>query len=577
MVGVVHRSFFESLESLGKADRARAREAIDKLQTQPEANGLRWHTVSNGFVSLSPTMDLRIIAQRDGARIMLLYVAHHDDAYAWASRHRLVADPISGALELFHVVDRTAPDQGDVSSNPIEGYGVKLSHRLIESGIPQAIAQEFVVCNDDNDMLVRLQPMSPEWQDVILRVACGESVSLDEVPHGSSLVRPLSKDEWLSRSLELPINAWRCSLHPSQRAAVDDSSSRLVAITGGPGTGKTVVIAHRAAEIGRRLGGDDVVVVFGLALGLVSYLKDMLRELWPDEPAAVRRVWVMPCDNVIDRPANAHLLSSPSNSISVGIDGCHCYLESYGRRRRVAAILVDESHDCPSWFLTFLRRVISETSCAYVTLALDPNQSIFGFNNRLPLQDLVTDAKLYQLPYSFRMTRQLVDHAFSVLTRYAPEYTDYLDLEDGLRLPVAILTGPKVRYVQASGTDALVARTEEALRDMSTRYPDESSLAVIHLQYASGHFRRRGRVDPVQEALKASAVISRHYRFAFWTKGLEYYAGVVVCPDNFLTRDLGRDQLLRLNTMFVALTRFRDELTIVYDPACPAVKYLNAH
>jgi hypothetical protein len=172
------------------------------------------------------------------------------------------------------------------------------------------------------------------------------------------------------------------------------------------------------------------------------------------------------------------------------------------------------------------------------------------------------------------MTRQLLEHAFSVLSLYAPEYADQLDLGDGLRVPVAALTGPKVRYVAAAGTDDLVAKAEDAVRDIRTRYPDDKSLAVIHLQYASSHFKRRGRVDPIQVALQASTVIGKHYQFAFWTQGLEYYAGVVVCPENFMSRDLGRDLLLRLNTMFVALTRFRDELTVVYDRACPAAKYL---
>ena len=149
-----------------------------------------------------------------------------------------------------------------------------------------------------------------------------------------------------------------------------------------------------------------------------------------------------------------------------------------------------------------------------------------------------------------------------------------LDATAVFQNPMPDFTGPKVRYVAATGTDDLVAKAEEAVRDISTRYPDEKSLAVVHLQYAPSHFKRRGRVDPVQVALRASAVIGKHYQFAFWTKGLEYYAGVVVCPGNFMPQDLGRDLLLRLNTMFVALTRFRDELTVVYDRSCPAAKYL---
>ena len=49
---------------------------------------------------------------------------------------------------------------------------------------------------------------------------------------------------------------------------------------------------------------------------------------------------------------------------------------------------------------------------------------------------------------------------------------------------------------------------------------------------------------------------------------------MVVCPANFMARELGKDNLLRLNTLFVALTRFRQEMVVVYQCDAPVVPYL---
>jgi superfamily I DNA/RNA helicase len=61
----------------------------------------------------------------------------------------------------------------------------------------------------------------------------------------------------LMELLERPFDAWRIFLHPSQRrVAYRPSHSGPVRVTGGPGTGKTVVALHRAAHLAARLPAD---------------------------------------------------------------------------------------------------------------------------------------------------------------------------------------------------------------------------------------------------------------------------------------------------------------------------------
>ena len=81
-------SFLESLASLDAADVKRAVNFVDKLVRVPEAASLRpriVHDAADRSVrSFKVTHDLRAIAHVTGDEIVLLHVARHDPAYAWA-------------------------------------------------------------------------------------------------------------------------------------------------------------------------------------------------------------------------------------------------------------------------------------------------------------------------------------------------------------------------------------------------------------------------------------------------------------------------------------------------------------
>ena len=63
----------------------------------------------------------------------------------------------------------------------------------------------------------------------------------------------VSGQEELQLILAHPFAAWRTFLHPSQREiAYRPSYSGPAQVTGGPGTGKTVTVLHRAAFLAAR-------------------------------------------------------------------------------------------------------------------------------------------------------------------------------------------------------------------------------------------------------------------------------------------------------------------------------------
>jgi hypothetical protein len=110
------------------------------------------------------------------------------------------------------------------------------------------------------------------------------------------------------------------------------------------------------------------------------------------------------------------------------------------------------------------------------------------------------------------------------------------------------------------------------LSDLRSRYKSES-LAVIYGQYFNPSFKGPSKEE---EALRTHPEVGKAYRFASITKGREYFAGVLYVSSTFLSkRTTEQADRLRLNTLYVALTRFRDEVTVIYVSGCPVAGLLE--
>ena len=86
----------------------------------------------------------------------------------------------------------------------------------------------------------------------------------------------LETDEDLRRAIEgLTFAQWQLFLHPQQRALVDRRANGPMRISGGAGTGKTVVTVHRAAALAERdaEAGDEVRIL------LTTYTRNLADDL----------------------------------------------------------------------------------------------------------------------------------------------------------------------------------------------------------------------------------------------------------------------------------------------------------
>lgn len=91
--------------------------------------------------------------------------------------------------------------------------------------------------------------------------------------------------EWLLRGVA--VEDWRVFLHPAQRGLVELDTKGPARVTGGAGTGKTVVLLHRAAVLARRNPGARIVLTT-FTRNLADKMSEDLHRLDPSLPRAKR-------------------------------------------------------------------------------------------------------------------------------------------------------------------------------------------------------------------------------------------------------------------------------------------------
>ena len=221
-----------------------------------------------------------VLAPDGGDTYCLITVLPHDEADAFATSHRFSVNQALGVLE---VRDEDAIRQLQPSLDTVtDPDGQRLFADVSDADLTRLGVDAQVVATvrrlaSEAD-LETLQTVLPDAQYAALRaLACGMTVdeAWDEVAQllpgdtppeqvdtgdlAFAMARTpgqitfVSGQEELQLILSHPFAAWRTFLHPSQRKiAYRPSYSGPAQVTGGPGTGKTVTVLHRAAYLAAR-------------------------------------------------------------------------------------------------------------------------------------------------------------------------------------------------------------------------------------------------------------------------------------------------------------------------------------
>ncbi|MCH8242746.1 MAG: UvrD-helicase domain-containing protein, partial [Planctomycetes bacterium] len=304
-------TFTDSLAKLtGQEQKAVKTTAFD-LQLDPSNPGLRFHKLDRAkdpkFWSVRVSADIRLIVHKTAASLLLAYVGHHDAAYKWAERRKIVRHPKTGAAQLVEVretveeirVHRPVEVAAPVPEKPLLFANVA-DDDLLGYGVPSEWLDDVKKATEDTlfDLADHLpQEASEALLDlatgVTPQVAAAPPVDADPFSHPDAQrrFRILTNVEELERALEFPWEKWTVFLHPAQRRYVERAYNGPARISGSAGTGKTIVALHRAVFLARKHEQAHILLTT-FSKTLANALKTKLDRLIGNEPGIGDRIHV---------------------------------------------------------------------------------------------------------------------------------------------------------------------------------------------------------------------------------------------------------------------------------------------
>lgn len=253
---------------------------------------------------------------------VLLYVAHHDEAYRWAENRKLAINPVTGAMQMVVVqqVSETEPagapaapaaptppaspgaaSEAAPARAPEPLFAALGDRELLSLGVPEDLLPAVRGLTSEPQLDALQSRLPVEAYEGLFLVAAGDSVSqvlmaretrvdrvVDTADFATALATPESQarfvivdnDEAMLAIMNAPLAQWRVFLHPTQRKLATGDRSGPVRILGGAGTGKTVLAMHRAKWLAENRASDGKKVLFTtFTKNLASDIEQNLRTL----------------------------------------------------------------------------------------------------------------------------------------------------------------------------------------------------------------------------------------------------------------------------------------------------------
>lgn len=293
-----------------------------QFQADPRSTGINYENIQGAkdpnLKSVRLDRDWRgIVFKPDtGDVYVLLFVAHHDDAYRWAENRKLTINPVTGAMQLItleQVVEQTSAPQSPSAeaTQPTDLpplFGALSDTDLMSLGVPEELLPTVRSLRSEEALDAVQAQLPAEAYEGLFLVAAGDTVdqvlqaretrvdvTVDTNDYASALSTAESQsrfvivdnDEAMLAIMNAPLQQWRVFLHPTQKKLATSDRSGPVRVLGGAGTGKTVLAMHRAKWLAenRVLPGKKVLLTT-FTRNLATDIEDNLRTLCSPETLA---------------------------------------------------------------------------------------------------------------------------------------------------------------------------------------------------------------------------------------------------------------------------------------------------
>ena len=327
----VFDEFLDSFAELPRAQQKKMNKLMRQFRANPTAATLNYEKVTDladknlRSVRLDGAYRVIVLKPNKGNVYALLWVDHHDKAYAWAKNKRVTIHPETGSIQVLSgegtavaptaVADTTAAPSSKKERLIFQSF---TDDELVSVGVPSEYLGRVreILSKEQLDAVAGTFPS--EAYEALFFLADGETVGavrealgltdapeeIDTEDFAAALETAgtqrhfalVTDDQELEAMLDAPLEKWRVFLHPSQRKLVTKNYNGPARVLGGAGTGKTVVAMHRAKHLVTQVfpAENDRILFTTFTNNLARDIQENLRKLC--DPAALRRIQVVHLD-----------------------------------------------------------------------------------------------------------------------------------------------------------------------------------------------------------------------------------------------------------------------------------------
>jgi hypothetical protein len=288
----ISAEFLDAFARIPRAQQKKLREFTEKFKADPKSPAINYEKIHAAkdtkvrTVRIDQKYRAVVLHPEHGEVFVLVWVDNHDEAMNWARERSFEINPRTGALQIVSVSEAQEVIRSDGGAKKGAGLLAQFDDELLLSfGVPAVLLPSVRAVQKPEELLLLTKHLPAEAAEALTWLAEGlppeevrEAVAsqtikeqVDTTDLAAALQRADSRrrfvtiqtDEDLTAILDAPLEKWRVFLHPSQERLVAKAFSGPARVTGGAGTGKTVVAMHRARHLAKALcteRGDKVLL-----------------------------------------------------------------------------------------------------------------------------------------------------------------------------------------------------------------------------------------------------------------------------------------------------------------------------
>ncbi|WP_024802603.1 UvrD-helicase domain-containing protein [Nocardia sp. BMG51109] len=298
-----------------------------KFRENPNSPGLQFKQLQGTTLfSARVNLDYRaLLLHAGGSEYVIVAVKPRQEVYDNLDKYAHQINPVTGGIEFVDLVtaESAVATEHVGSAGPVPLFAQYSEQTLMELGVAEPLLPLIAKITSEDELEALISYTPQLTSEVLLELFSGKtpaevleqitapvkaSDAVDTGDYRAALARPATvttEDGALHAILEEgDFGRWKVFLHPAQRAIVERNYNGPARVSGGPGTGKTIVALHRVKQLADRLepGGGKDILLTTFNTNLAADLRQRLIDL--AGPEILSRVDIFNIDKLAFKVAN---------------------------------------------------------------------------------------------------------------------------------------------------------------------------------------------------------------------------------------------------------------------------------